>query len=82
MWRAQLAQEERLHPSPNDRTYTMASAEAALGEKDACFRDLAQLTARHESSMIGIKIDPVIASVSGDPRFARIVASIGLPPVH
>ena len=82
MWRAQLAQEERLHPSPDDRTYTMATAEAALGEKDACFHDLAQLTAHHEAGMIGIKIDPVIASVSGDPRFARLVASIGLPPMH
>ncbi len=82
MWRAQLAEEERLHPSPDDRTYTMATAEAALGEKDACLHDLAQLTARHEAGMIGIKIDPVIASVSGDPRFARLVASIGLPPMH
>jgi len=82
MWRAQLAEEERLHPSPNDRTYTMATSEAALGDNDACFHDLAQLTARHESGMIGIKIDPVIASVHGDPRYAAIISQIGLPPVR
>jgi tetratricopeptide (TPR) repeat protein len=82
MWKAQLAEEERLPPSPNDRPYTMASAEAALGDNDACFHDLAQLVARHDAEMIGIKIDPVIASVHGDPRFAKIVANIGLPPVH
>jgi hypothetical protein len=60
----------------------MATSEAALGDNDACFHDLAQLTGRHESGMIGIKIDPVIASVHGDPRYARIVAQIGLPPVR
>ena len=82
MWRAQLAEEERLHPLPNDRTYAMALSEAALGENDACMHDLAQLTAHHDPGMIGILIDPVLASVHGDPRFARIVATIGLPPQH
>lgn len=79
MWRTQLAAEERLHPSPNDRTYNMASAEAALGDKDACLRDLAQLAARREPSMIGIMIDPTMAAVREDPRFGPIAASVGLP---
>jgi len=82
MWRAQLANEERLHPSPNDRTYNMASAEAAMGDKDACLRDLAQLAARRDSGMIGIMIDPTMANVREDPRFGPIAASVGLPFRH
>jgi tetratricopeptide (TPR) repeat protein len=82
MWRAELAEEERRHPSPGDRTYSMAVAEAALGEKDASLHDLEQLAARRDPTVMGIEIDPVIASVRGDPRFARIVATVGLPPGH
>lgn len=82
MWRTQLANEERLHPSPNDRTYGMASAEAAMGDKDACLRDLAQLAKRHDSTIIGIMIDPTMTAVREDPRFGPIAASVGLPFQH
>jgi tetratricopeptide (TPR) repeat protein len=80
LWQAMLAEEERAHPSPNDRTYGMATAEAALGQRDASFHDLSQLAARRDRSLIGILIDPLISSERDDPRFAAIVTSIGFPP--
>ncbi len=57
-------------------------AEAALGQRDASFNDLAQLAARHDQSLIGIRIDPVISSEHDDPRYAAIVAALGSLPSH
>ena len=66
----------------NPTPYGMAAAEAALGQRDASFHDLAQLAARHDLSLIGILIDPLLSSERDDPRFAAIVASIGFPLPH
>jgi tetratricopeptide (TPR) repeat protein len=82
LWRALLAEEERAHPSPNDRTYSMAAAEAVLGQRDASLHDLAQLAARRDPSLIGILIDPLMSSERDDPRFASIVSSVGFPLPH
>lgn len=82
LWQAMLAEEKRAHPSPTDHTYSMAAAEAALGQRDASFNDLAQLAARHDQSLIGIRIDPVISSEHDDPRYAAIVAALGSLPPH
>jgi tetratricopeptide (TPR) repeat protein len=81
MWQAILTTEERLHPGAGNRTYLMADAEAALGRKDAAFADLAQLARRRDPQLIGIIVDPTLASLREDPRFGRLVAVVGLPPL-
>ena len=81
MWQAILATEERLHPGASNRTYLMADAEANLGHNDAAFDDLAVVARRHDPAVIGIKIDPNFETLRGDPRFGRLVASVGLPPL-
>jgi tetratricopeptide (TPR) repeat protein len=81
MWLAILATEERLHPGPTNRTYLMADAEANLGRKDGAFTDLTQVAKRRDPHLIGIKMDPNLQSLHQDPRFDRLIASVGLPPL-
>jgi tetratricopeptide (TPR) repeat protein len=81
MWAAILATEEQLHPGPDNRTYLMADAEAALGRNDAAFADLARLERRRDPQLIGILVDPTLVPLREDPRFGQLVASVGLPPV-
>ena len=80
MWNSILATEERLHPGTGNRTYLMADAEAALGRNDAAFADLAMLARRRDPQMVGIVVDPTLVPLREDPRFDRLVASVGLPP--
>ena len=77
LWHAVLEREHRLHP--NDSTFAMVDAEAALGLRDEALRDLEQLAARHDSSLIGMVIDSNLASLRQDPRFIAVVAKTGVP---
>jgi tetratricopeptide (TPR) repeat protein len=82
MWRAQLTGEEQAHPSPNDRTYGMASAEAALGLNEDSLRDLKQMADRRDRMLIAIAMDPVFMPLHNDPRFIAIAARVGVQIRH
>ena len=79
MWSAMLDRQEHLHPAPAHRTYQMVQAEGALGENEAVLRDLTQLVRDHDPAMTGLKIEPLLSSVRGDPRFAEVLDGVGLP---
>jgi len=79
MWAAISAEEARRHPGPSHKTYKMVEAEAALGHKEAALADLAELAQRRDPELIGVVIDPLFSTMHGDPRFERVVASMGLP---
>jgi tetratricopeptide (TPR) repeat protein len=81
MWQAILATEERLHPGASNRTYLMADAEANLGRNDDAIADLTQVAKRREPVLMGIKLDPNFGPLHQDPRFGRLVALMGLPPL-
>jgi hypothetical protein len=57
----------------------MAEADEALGRDDAAFADLNQLAQRHNGEVIGVIIDPTLAPLRRDRRFAQLLRSIGLP---
>ncbi len=81
MWQTKLALEEQQHPKPTDRDYGMIEAEAALGRNDDALRDLDQLVQEHNTASIGIELNPALRPLYGDPRFQRLAAQVGLPPV-
>lgn len=81
MWLAILDQEQKLHPRPEDRTYQMMQADAALGRTDAAFADLDQLTRKDDPLVIGIVVEPTLIPLHHDPRFAAALKTIGLPPL-
>lgn len=53
---------------------------ALLGEREAALSELDQAVRERDPRLELIKVDPTWASLRGDPRFARIVARVGLPP--
>jgi len=82
MWAAIYAAEAKLHPGPANKTYLMVESEAMLGHHDAALADLTDLIRRRDPQVIGIVVDPSLATLHSDPRFGRLVASVGLPPLH
>jgi tetratricopeptide (TPR) repeat protein len=76
MWQALLLQERQSHHGRP--TQYIAEIQAELGQKDAALVTLEQLLAEHDPSMIGIALDPMLATLHGDPRFERMVAAVGL----
>jgi tetratricopeptide (TPR) repeat protein len=49
-----------------------------LGEKDSAFAWLEKGIGSHDGSMIFLKVEPILDSIRSDPRFAVLLARIGL----
>ncbi|HEY4010110.1 MAG TPA: hypothetical protein VGM11_08165 [Acidobacteriaceae bacterium] len=75
MWKAMLAADQRA----GRPTYMSAQIETVLGMKDAALSDLENLERAHDENLIGLDIDPLLEPLRGDPRFAQLVAKVGLP---
>jgi Tfp pilus assembly protein PilF len=80
MWTAMLAREKEIHSSPDQPTYFMAEADAALGLDNEAIRVISILAQQHDPAVIGIGIDPMLSPLRQDPRFQQILASVGLAP--
>jgi serine/threonine-protein kinase len=52
---------------------------AQLGEKDAAFEALNAAWEVRESNLLGLKIDPYLDPLRGDPRYAALLKRLGLP---
>jgi serine/threonine protein kinase/tetratricopeptide (TPR) repeat protein len=68
----------------SDRRYgcalAMARVHAALGERDEAFKLLREAVDERDTSLIWVKLDPTLDNLRADPRFAEVLAKIGLPP--
>jgi adenylate cyclase len=53
---------------------------AHLGERDAALRELERAIAERQPNLEFIKVSPFWKPLHGDPRFAALVARMGLPP--
>ena len=80
MWQALL--EQGRAASPGNPTMLAAHAEAALGDSNAAFAELDQLVKRHDMELIGINLTPEFMPLHRDPRYGRLLAEIGLPPLR
>jgi len=78
MWRALLQWEKARHPAG---TMGMADAETALGRTDDALADLQKLVADPHSGIMGINMTIELRPLHSDPRYQRLVASLGLPQV-
>ena len=78
LWRTMLANEQRRQAATGRPSYTMAEAEAELGEADHALRDLKTLGDQRDLSMAGILIDPAFEAIRGDPRFVAMATALGL----
>lgn len=70
----------RLHlPMARDATtVALASAHAALGDSDAAFNILREAVRERESSMVYLKVTPVLDPLRSDQRFEPLCAQVGL----
>jgi serine/threonine-protein kinase len=60
--------------------YSLALVHAALGDRDAAFRELDRAVDERSSWMTYLAVNPRLDSLRDDPRFARILDRVGLKP--
>ncbi len=60
--------------------YQIAEAYAWRGESDNAFAWLGRAYTQNDGGLSFIKMDPLLASITHDPRFAGLLAKLGLPP--
>jgi len=60
--------------------YHFAMAFAGIGDRDAAFRWLEQGYQERASFMVGVKVDPGLASLRADPRWPVLLGRMGLRP--
>jgi len=82
MWRTVIEWERARHHGDE---IILPVAEAALGRTDDALADLQRLAAKggtgDESGIMGINMQSQLRPLHNDPRYQRIVASLGLPQV-
>jgi TolB-like protein/Tfp pilus assembly protein PilF len=64
--------------------YQVAEVYARRGESDAAFTWLDRAYTQHDSTLVHIKFDPLLAGIRGDARYLAMLTRMGLPlqPVH
>jgi len=59
--------------------YSVAAVHAYQGEKDLAFRYLEAAYQQHRPDMLGLKSDPLLASLRNDQRYGALVRKMNLP---
>ena len=60
--------------------YWIANIHAALGELDHAFAELQKAYVERDWDMNRLKVDPLMDSLHGDPRYEKLIQQMGLPP--
>ena len=58
--------------------YGIAEVHAYRGEPEAAFQWLDRAYRAHDAGMLGLKTDPLLRSLHGDPRFQALLSRMGL----
>jgi TolB-like protein/Tfp pilus assembly protein PilF len=61
------------------RAYDVATIFALLGRKDDAFHWLDRAFKKREESLLELKVDPFLAGLRSDPRYAVLLRRIGVP---
>jgi TolB-like protein/Flp pilus assembly protein TadD len=77
---SQQALDEMIAHNAKGAPYTIAVAYAWRGEPDKAFDWLERAYQQRDGGLAGLKIDPVIASLHGDPRYEAMLKKINLSP--
>jgi tetratricopeptide (TPR) repeat protein len=59
--------------------YDQAILQVGLGDHDAAIKALDHAVREHRPGVVNIKVDPLLAPLRSDPRFAALVRRAGLP---
>jgi len=77
---SQRALEELTEKHEQEAAYQIAEAHAWRGEKDEAFEWLDRAYQQRDGGLSDIKVNLLIASLHGDPRFQALVQKMNLPP--
>ncbi|HEX8364666.1 MAG TPA: tetratricopeptide repeat protein [Allosphingosinicella sp.] len=77
MLRALVAEQLRLRRSGRGSDYALAAAYARAGEKDLALRALEAARAGRDPRLVALRVDPMLRSLRGDPRFEAMVRRVG-----
>ena len=69
--------DEQIAKYGHSSAYQVAEAYAWRGEKDKAFEWLERAYAQNDGGLSFFKVDPLIANLRGDPRFAALVKKMG-----
>lgn len=62
--------------------YNVAEVYAWRGDSDLAFQWLDRAVELHDASFMYLEFDPLLKNLHGDPRFAALLAKLGLPPLQ
>ena len=62
-----------------DAPYSIATVHAYRGERDLAFQWLDRAVAERDGTLAGIKVDPLLKPLIGDPRYQALLRKLGLP---
>ena len=76
---SQQALDEAIAKAAQGAAYQIAQAYAWRGEKDKAFEWVERAYRQRDGGLTWLKIDPLVASLHGDPRFKAMLRKINLP---
>ncbi len=77
---AQQALKELIDKFAQSNAYQIAEVYAWRNERDSAFSWLERAYAQHDGTLVQVKFDPLLARIRDDPRYAAMLAKMGLPP--
>jgi DNA-binding winged helix-turn-helix (wHTH) protein/TolB-like protein len=80
-WRKWVEQTEQEYANKGATAADLAEIYAAAGERERAFEFLDKAFAYRSTRLLWMKVDPQYDSLRSDPRFANLLARVGLPPV-
>ena len=77
---AMLQEQEQLYSTGGQNAYALARTYALLGDQSRALAYLAEANAKRDQGMLGMRIDPALASLRATTDFRRLLTEVGLPP--
>ena len=81
MLNAMLKEQQSLHTSGQEPAYSLARSHALLENKPEAPDNLQISVSKREAEILKMRIDPTLSSLHNEPRFQKILAETGLPPL-
>lgn len=77
---SQRALDQLIATEASSLAYQIAEVYAWRGEKDKAFEWLERAYRQHDGGLTSTKIDPLLASLRSDPRYAALLRKLNFPP--
>ena len=76
---AELSYQTKLYRQGKSSPYSMAQAEAVLGNRSEVLKYLSLCVQSHDELSLSIAQDPSLASLHDEPAYNRLLSIVGIP---